>query len=73
MSISKSKIVFAALIGAAAGVAIGFLLTSEKGKQIRKDMTGKARDLADSILEKAEEIIDEAEEAALKAKSENNS
>ena len=67
---SKSKIVIAFLGGAAAGAVLGILFASDKGSEIRKKVTDKAKDLADSILAKAEEIVNEAETAAKKARSE---
>ena len=67
---SKSKVFLAFLGGAAAGAVLGILFASGKGSEMRKKVTDKARDLADSILEKAEEIVNEAETAAKKARSE---
>lgn len=58
------KTLLAFIGGAAAGAAIYMLFNSEKGNQLRKDITDKARNLADSVLEKAEEMINEAEEAS---------
>lgn len=67
---SKSKIILAFLGGAAAGAVLGILFASGKGSELRKNLTDKAKDLADSILAKAEEIVNDAEEAATKARSE---
>ncbi len=67
---SKSKIILAFLGGAAAGAVLGILFASGKGSELRKNLTDKAKDLADSILAKAEEIVNDAEEAAIKARSE---
>ena len=67
---SKSKVLLAFLGGAAAGAALGILFASGKGSEIRNKVANKAKDLADSILAKAEEIVDEAEKAASKARSE---
>ena len=47
------KTILAFLGGAAAGAALGMLLSSEKGSKIRKDIANKARGLADAVLEKA--------------------
>lgn len=62
---SKSKITLAFLGGAIAGLAIGIFFVTGKGSEIRKTVTKKAKDLADSILAKAEEIVNEAEEASI--------
>ena len=67
---SKSKIILAFLGGAAAGAALGIFFASDKGSEMRKKVTDKAKDLADSILAKAEEIVNEAEANAKKARSE---
>jgi gas vesicle protein len=61
---SNTKIILAFLGGAAAGAALGFLFTTEKGSEIRKDISDKVKEFAESILSKAEEILDEAEAAA---------
>lgn len=67
---SKSKVFLAFLGGAAAGAVLGILFASGKGSEMRKKVADKAKDLADSILAKAEEIVNEAETAAKKARSE---
>lgn len=67
---SKSKMFLAFLGGAAAGAVLGILFASGKGSEMRKKVSDKAKDLADSILAKAEEIVNEAETAAKKARSE---
>ena len=67
---SKSKIILAFLGGAAVGAAVGIFFASDKGSEMRKKVTDKAKDLADSILSKAEEIVNEAEANAKKARSE---
>ena len=67
---SKSKMFLAFLGGAAAGAVLGILFASGKGSEMRKKVADKAKDLADSILAKAEEIVNEAETAAKKARSE---
>ena len=59
---SKSKVLLAFIGGAAAGAVLGFLFSSEKGSDIKKKVASKARDIADSILEKAEEMINDVEE-----------
>lgn len=67
---SKSKLILAFLGGAAAGAALGIFFASDKGSEMRKKVTDKAKDFADSILAKAEEIVNEAEANAKKARSE---
>ena len=67
---SKSKVMLAFLSGAAAGAVLGLLFTTEKGSEIRKKVAHKAKDLADSILEKAEEIIKEVEDTGSTERSE---
>ena len=61
---SKSKVLLAFVGGAMAGAVLGLLLSSDKGSGIRKKVASKARDLADSILEKAEEMINDVEEGS---------
>lgn len=56
---------WAFLGGTIAGFALGFFFATGKGSEIRKTVTKKAMDLADSILAKAEEIVNEAEEASI--------
>jgi gas vesicle protein len=66
---STTKILSAFLIGAAAGAALGVIFAPGKGSDLRKDITEKAKDLADAILAKAEEIVDEAESVAMNSRS----
>jgi gas vesicle protein len=65
----NSKVLLAFLGGAAAGAVLGVLFSPGKGSEIRKDISEKAKSLADAILAKAEEIVDEAESAASGARS----
>lgn len=58
----SSKLLMALLAGAAAGVAIGMLLASKEGSEIRKNLTDQAKKLADDLLDKAEEAIDKMNE-----------
>jgi gas vesicle protein len=53
-----TKLILALLAGAAAGITIGMLLAPEKGEESRKKIASKAKKLADSVLEKAEDVID---------------
>ena len=53
-----TNMLYALLAGAAAGVAIGVLLSSEKHADTRKKITDSAKKLADGLIEKAEEVID---------------
>lgn len=52
---NSGKILLALLAGAAAGAAVGLLLAPEKGSETRKKIVDGAKDLADSIMEQAEE------------------
>ena len=67
---SNSKILLAFIVGIAAGAVLGVLFAPSSGSDSRKELKNKAKDLADSILAKAEEIINSAEEAASKARAE---
>ena len=67
---SNSKLILTFLGGAAVGAAVGIFFASDKGSEMRKKVTDKAKDFADSILAKAEEIVNEAEANAKKARSE---
>ncbi len=57
-----TNMLYALLAGAAAGVAIGMLLSSDKHAETRKKITDSARKLADGLLEKAEEVLDKVSE-----------
>ncbi len=54
---NNNSLIFAVLAGAAAGVAIGLLIAPEKGSETQKKITDTAKNLADKILQKAEELI----------------
>ncbi len=64
---STSKTLLAFIGGAAAGAALVLLFNTEKGKEIRDNLSDKVKDAADKILEKTEEIINEAEASAKKS------
>ncbi|MBL0340991.1 MAG: YtxH domain-containing protein [Bacteroidetes bacterium] len=54
----NGKLVIALLAGVAAGIAIGILIAPQKGSESRQKLTDAAKDLADSIIQKAEEALD---------------
>ena len=60
---SGSSFAIGFLIGAIAGVAIGFLYAPKTGKETRAML----REKADEIKEKADEVTVKAKEAALEA------
>jgi gas vesicle protein len=62
----STKILMALVAGAAAGVAIGMLLASKEGSEIRKNLTDKAKKLADELLEKAEATVDKMNDSSSK-------
>jgi len=47
----SEKTLFAFVIGAAAGLAAGFLFAPEKGKNTRKKLSDKATELKDELKE----------------------
>ena len=57
-----NNLLYALLAGAAAGIAIGVLLSSDKHAETRKKITDSAKKLADGLIEKAEEAIDKMSE-----------
>jgi gas vesicle protein len=57
-----TNLLYVLLAGAAAGVAIGMLLSSDKHAETRKKITDSAKKLADGLIEKAEEVIDKMTE-----------
>lgn len=54
----SNKLFYALLAGAAAGVAIGMFLASDKNSETKKKLADGAKKLADDILGKAEDVID---------------
>lgn len=52
------KVVAALLIGAAIGGALGILLASDKGKELRKMIAGKAGDLSHSLKENFTTLVE---------------
>jgi len=63
----SSKLLMALLAGAAAGVAMGMLLASKEGTEIRKNLSDQAKKLADDLLEKAESAIDKMNDPGSKS------
>jgi gas vesicle protein len=53
---AKNKLMVGVLIGAAAGAAIGYLLTTKRGKEILSDI----QDAASNASDKAMDIFDNA-------------
>ncbi|MDQ3051161.1 MAG: YtxH domain-containing protein [Bacteroidota bacterium] len=62
----NNSIMIALLAGAAAGLAIGFLLAPDKGSDTRTKFKEAAKKFADDLLEKAEEAIDKMSEQKTK-------
>jgi gas vesicle protein len=52
------KVVAALLIGAAIGGALGILLASDKGSELRKMIVGKAGDLSQSLKENFTSLVE---------------
>lgn len=58
----NSKFLAGVLLGAAAGAAIGYLLTTEKGREIIADLKSAASNAADEVKETVNKWASEAEE-----------
>jgi gas vesicle protein len=56
------KIIYSALIGAAAGAIAGLVLDSESGKTILKDAKNKAGELGDSLKDSFSNIAQKGRE-----------
>lgn len=59
---NNSKILLAALAGAAIGVAIGYFLNSDKKDEILNDIKDGASKLKDNLAEKFDDLKNSAEE-----------
>ncbi len=59
---NNSKILLAALAGAAIGVAIGYFLNSDKKDEILNDFKEGASKLKDDLTEKFDDLKNSAEE-----------
>ncbi len=59
---NNSKIILAALAGAAIGVAIGYFLNSEKKDEILNDLKEGASKLKDDLTGKMDDLKNSAEE-----------
>jgi gas vesicle protein len=55
---STEKIIAALLIGAAIGGALGILLASDKGAELRKMIAGKAGGLSQSLKENFTSLVE---------------
>jgi hypothetical protein len=65
--IDKSKLALAFILGAAAGVAIAYILTTEQGEktiQDVKDAAGKLQDEAGDKLNKSRQVIQDIADTA---------
>jgi len=58
----NSKFLAGVLLGAAAGAAIGYLLTTEKGREIIADLKSAASNAADEVKETVNKWASEAGE-----------
>ncbi len=56
---NNNSLLFAVIAGAVAGVAIGLLFAPEKGSDTQQKITDTAKNLADKIMQKAEELLKE--------------
>jgi gas vesicle protein len=54
----SNKALMGLLLGAAAGVAIGLLIAPESGERNRKKLKKVSRDLARTLVDKAEEAVE---------------
>jgi gas vesicle protein len=59
---NNSKIILAALAGAAIGVAIGYFLNSDKRDEILKNLKAEASKLKDDLSEKFDDLKNSAQE-----------
>lgn len=52
-----NKVLLAAAIGAAAGTILGILFAPEKGSELRKKITSKAKEISDDVFDEAKESL----------------
>lgn len=55
---SGSKVILAALAGAAAGMICGVLFAPDKGEETRRKISRKSSDIADSLKGKFNDLVD---------------
>jgi gas vesicle protein len=60
----NSKFLFGVLLGAAAGAAIGYLLTTEKGREIIEDLKTAAANAAGEVKDTVNKWASDVEETA---------
>jgi gas vesicle protein len=65
---SKHKLMFGAIIGAAAGIVAGLLVAPKSGRQTRADLQSKAMELKKKAAQRAQSV----KKAATKTKKESD-
>jgi gas vesicle protein len=63
---TRAKILFALLGGAAVGLTVGIMLAPDKGSTTRENIKEQASDLADRILTLVDQLLNEVEHRARK-------
>ncbi len=64
----QSKFITGLLLGAAAGAAIAYFMTTEKGQEIMEDLKSAAANAGDEVKEKMKQFESEIESAVEKGK-----